>query len=105
MNVSSIPSLTIADGVKATAKPPPIDATSQESLRKGVQEFESFFLSQMLESMFENVPTSGLFGGGPSEEIYRSMMLQEYGRVIAESGGIGIADALARQLLGTQEIK
>ena len=105
MGEFATPGLTIADGVKSSLKPPPIDATSQESLRKGVQEFESFFLSQMLESMFANVPTDGLFGGGPSEDIYRSLMLQQYGRMIAESGGIGIAEALTRELLALQEIK
>lgn len=103
MGALAVPSLTIADGVKASVKPPPIDTTSRESLRKVVQEFESFFLSQMLESMFANVPTDGMFGGGPSEDIYRSLMLQQYGRLIAESGGIGIVDALTRELLAIQE--
>ena len=105
MSALPTPSLTIADGVRSNLKPPPINATSQESLRKGVQEFEAFFLSQMLESMFANVPTDGLFGGGPSEDIYRSLMLQQYGRMIAESGGIGIAENLTRELLALQEVQ
>ena len=31
--------------------------------------------------------------------------MQEYGKVVAKTGGIGIADSIVRQLLETQEVK
>lgn len=74
------------------------------SVRKSAEEFEGMFLSTLLETMFEGIETDGPFGGGHSEKVYRSLMVQEYGKVIASSGGIGIADALERQLLSLQEI-
>ena len=74
------------------------------SVRQSAEDFEGMFLSTLLETMFEGLETDGLFGGGNSEKVYRSLMVQEYGKVIAGSGGIGIADALERQLLSLQEI-
>ena len=42
-------------------------------------------------------------GGGPGEEIFRSLMLDQYGRRIAADGGFGLADSVKRQLLSLQE--
>ena len=66
-------------------------------------EFEAVFLSQMLRPMFAGISTDGPFGGGHAEQTYRSMMLDEYGRSIARAGGVGIADAVMREMLGVQE--
>ena len=43
------------------------------------------------------------FGGGNGERIWRSFLIEEYGDLIAKTGGIGIADAVERQLLRAQE--
>ena len=53
--------------------------------------------------MFAGLKTDGPFGGGFSEEMYRSMLVEEYGRMMADNGGLGIADAVKRQLLSIQE--
>ena len=67
------------------------------------KDFEAVFIHQMLEHMFEGVSTEGEFGGGQSEEIYRSFMLDEYSKVIVKSGGIGVADHVKREMLSLQE--
>jgi Rod binding domain-containing protein len=74
-------------------------------LRGAAQELESVFLTQMMETMFQGIRTDGPFGGGHGESVYRSLLLQEYGKVIAKRGGIGLADAVTRQMIGTQESK
>jgi|KBSSwiStaDraftv2_1062776.scaffolds.fasta_scaffold2811777_2 Rod binding domain-containing protein len=76
-----------------------------KSLDKTAEDFEAVFLSQMLESMFKGIKTSGPFGGGHAEEMMRSFMLQEYGKVMAAGGGVGIADAVKREMLHAQEGK
>jgi peptidoglycan hydrolase FlgJ len=81
----------------------PRKGPDEAATRKAAEEFEALFLSQMLESMFKDVPTGGLTGGGPGEQIWRSMMLQEYGKTLASSGGIGIADMVTRELMRLQE--
>ena len=73
--------------------------SDEKAIRKAAEEFEAVFVSRMLAPMFETLETDTMFGGGPGEDIYRSMMVEEYGKVIARSGGIGIADAVARELL------
>ena len=45
------------------------------------------------------------FGGGQAENVWRSMMLQQYGRAIADHGGIGIADMVSREMLKVQEAR
>ena len=71
--------------------------------RKAGQEFESVFLSQMIAHMFEGIGDDPILGGGEAGKLYRSMMQDEYGKVIARSGGIGIADSVMRQVIKMQE--
>ena len=71
---------------------------------KSAVDFTSFFLSQSLESMYANISANSLFGGGNGEEVYRSLLLQEYGKVAAQSGsGRNMVDAVQRQILQLQE--
>lgn len=67
------------------------------------QKFEGMVLGQMLKPMFEGLKSDKLFGGGFAEDMYRGMMVSEYGKLMAERGGLGIADAVKRQLLSVQE--
>lgn len=69
------------------------------------QDFEAQFLSQMVEHMFAGVNTSGLFGGGSGEQMFRSMLFDEFGKVLARAGGIGLADPVQREILKIQEAK
>ncbi len=86
--------------------PPPLPATSNPAeARKAAESFEAFFIGQYLEQMFAGIRTDGMFGGGNAENIYRSLMLQEIGKNIAANGGIGIADAVQREILQIQEAR
>lgn len=67
--------------------------------QKAAKEFEGVFISQFLGQMFEGIPTDGPFGGGAGEEMFRSLMLDQYGKGIAQSGGFGLSDAIARSLI------
>jgi Rod binding domain-containing protein len=74
-----------------------------DSARAAAEEFEAMFVSQMLGSMFEGIETDGMFGGGHGEKVFRSLLVQEYGKIVARAGGIGLADAVQRQILTMQE--
>lgn len=78
---------------------------SPEQAHKAAVEFEGFFIAMTLENMFSGIETNGLFGGGHGEKIFRSMMLQEYGKSIAERNGIGLADAVQREIIRLQEVQ
>ena len=68
------------------------------------QDFEAFFVSMMMETMMSGVKTDGPFGGGHGEKVFRSVLVQEYGKEAARRGEFGIADAVREQLLKMQEI-
>lgn len=74
-----------------------------EAIEKTAQEFEAVFIAEMLKPMFEGIDTGGPFGGGQGEEIYRGMMLGEYGKVLANSNSIGIADQVKAEMIRIQE--
>lgn len=67
------------------------------------ENFEAFFITRMMESMFEGVSTDGLFGGGQAEKIYRSLLLDEYGKEMAKTGNIGVKDYVMQAILQMQE--
>lgn len=86
------------------AKDPDAGADSvRTAARKAAEEFESVFLTTLLEGMFAGIKTDGPTGGGNSEKTYRSMMLGEYAKEIASNGGLGIADHVYREILAAQE--
>jgi Rod binding domain-containing protein len=71
---------------------------------KAAKDYESVFISQMLGSMFSGIATDGVTGGGQGEEMFRSLMINEYGKSIAAQGGFGLADQMKAQLLKHQEV-
>jgi Rod binding domain-containing protein len=98
------------DGTAALPPPtgPAASAASGDlaaTAHKTGEDFEAFFLSQVFENMFSGVDADPVFGGGQGETVYRSLLLQQYSKVAARSGGIGIADAVQREILRTQEAK
>jgi len=82
----------------------PLDGASTPSdARKAAESFEAFFISQMLSDMFAGVETDPLFGGGPGETVFRSLMIDEYGKSLAGTGGVGIAESVLADLIRIQE--
>jgi flagellar protein FlgJ len=71
--------------------------------RKAATEFEALFVQQLIQTMRETVRSINpdpLFGGGQDAQIFMSMFDQELAKGIAAEGGLGLADALVRQLDG-----
>jgi peptidoglycan hydrolase FlgJ len=98
----ALPPLPSAAGaVSAPATPAPTNDAA--GARKASEDFEAVFLSQVFENMFSSVETDQLFGGGNGESVYRSLLLQEYSKVAARAGSIGIADAVQREIISLQE--
>jgi len=53
--------------------------------------------------MFSGISTDGPFGGGQGEEMFRSLLMDEYGKQVETQGGFGLSAAIQRELLKTQE--
>lgn len=73
-----------------------------DKISEKAEEFEAIFIAEMMKPMFEGISTEAPFGGGQGEEIFRGMLLQEYGKSLASSGSIGIANAVKQELIRTQ---
>jgi Rod binding domain-containing protein len=71
--------------------------------KKVAKQFEGGFISEFMGQMFEGISTDGEFGGGEGEEMFRSLLTDEYGKQIEAGGGFGLSDAITRQLLHVQE--
>jgi len=80
-----------------------VSAMSEDQINATSKDFESMFISQMLEQMFGDSIGSEAFGDSETSEVYKGMMMSEYGKQIAQAGGIGIADYVKRELLKLQE--
>ncbi|MDP6429724.1 MAG: rod-binding protein [Rhodospirillales bacterium] len=85
------------------ANTPPADGKDNSAARKVAEDYEAFFISMYLDTMFSGVETDGLFGGGQAEGVYRSLLNQEVGKAIARNGGLGIADSVVREIIKMQE--
>ncbi len=66
------------------------------------KDFEAVFITEMIKPMFEGIKTDERFGGGKGEEVFNGLMLQEYGKLIAETGQIGIASSIKEELIRIQ---
>jgi flagellar protein FlgJ len=84
---------------------PPMPTANVAAAKKASQQFESVFISQFLGQMFESIPTDGPFGGGQGEEMFRSLMVDEFGKEIEKQGGFGLAAPVTRHLLQLQEAR
>lgn len=78
-------------------------AMSDAQIDSAARDFESLFVAQMLESMFGESVGEDAFGSEDTNEVYKGMMMQEYGKIVAASGGIGIAQHVRTTLLKLQE--
>lgn len=82
----------------AAITPQQFDKTAAAS-----KEFESVFLSQMMSHMFEGVGTDPMFGGGAGEDMFKTVLVQEYGKQMAKTQSIGISDQLQKMMLQMQQ--
>jgi Rod binding domain-containing protein len=62
------------------------------------KEFESVLIGQMVQLMFQGVREGGPFGGGQVEAQWKDMLAQEYGKAIANAGGIGLAARIEQEI-------
>ena len=90
----------LAQSAKAKA---PAATSNAQVAAKTSKEFESVFISQFVGSMFQGISTDGPTGGGEGEEMFRSLMVDQYSKSIEQRGGFGLAAAVQRQLLKHQE--
>ena len=67
-------------------------------LKAVATEFEVLFAKQMLDSMRATLNTENdLFHGGMAQDIFEDMLYEEYARMMARTGSLGVADIIYNQ--------
>jgi peptidoglycan hydrolase FlgJ len=84
----------------------PIQSADPDKVAKSANDFEAMAIGQLLQPMFDTVDTAhDLFGGGPGEEAWKPMLVQEFAKQIANHGGLGLAKPVYDAMMRMQEVK
>jgi flagellar protein FlgJ len=81
----------------------PADLGGPEDVREVAQEFEAVFLAQMLQSLTGDLSGEGLLGGDQGDP-FRHMLSEEIAKLISRAGGVGVGDAILKEMLKLQEL-
>ncbi len=71
----------------------PAAQSDDAEAHKAAQAFEAAFLSEMLKYTGLNAKPES-FGGGAGEEAFASLLTDEYAKLLAERGGIGLSEQI-----------
>lgn len=78
----------------------------RQQAKKVSQDFEAMVVAMMLKSMRETVGKDTLTGGGHGEEVYRSLLDQEYAAVsVKRGGGMGLAKMIEKDIIRQESRK
>ena len=103
MDLKVMPQELLLDQVAKTERPLKKTSggadTSKKEIQKAARDFEAVFASLMLKSMRSTVGKDPLTGGGQGEEVYRSLLDQEYASIMASGKGLGLAALIEQQMI------
>ena len=107
--IDTLPQTALVDAVLKSQRPKALDSISakalsfEEKARKTANEFEAVMLNTLTKTMLSGIKSDGPFGGGQSEEMYRSLQAEEMAKALSNAGGIGLADIIYREIIQLQE--
>jgi Rod binding domain-containing protein len=79
------------------------NAQATPDVDRAAKEFEGVFVSEMLSHMFEGMPVDPAFGGGHGEEMFRGMLVTEYGKAISAGPGLGLSSQIRDMMIQIQQ--
>jgi flagellar protein FlgJ len=77
----------------------------RQQAKKVSQDFEGLFINMMMKSMRETVGKDKLTGGGHGEDVYRSILDQEYVTASVKRGGFGLAKHIEKDIIRQESKK
>ena len=86
----------------SVAPTPSAETARNAALRETAQEFEAVFIGLMLQQAGLG-ETRDTFGGGAGEEAFSTMLAEQQGRALAQSGGFGLAEPIYQSLLRAEK--
>jgi flagellar protein FlgJ len=76
-----------------------------QQAKKVSQDFEGLFIGMMMKSMRETVGKDKLTGGGHGDDVYRSILDQEYVTAAVKRGGFGLAKQIEKDVIRQESRK
>ena len=74
-----------------------------KAIRQTSEQFEAYFIQQMMKTMRESVEKSDLVEGG-NMDMYQDLMDKELSLQMVKRGGMGLADMMERQMHRAQDL-
>ena len=71
----------------------------QAKARATAQDFEAVFLNSMFSQMTSGLKGEGPFGNTTGTGVWRSMLTEQYSKSFAKAGGVGISNDVYRSLI------
>ena len=72
-----------------------------KAIRQTSEQFEAYFIQQMMKTMRESIEKSDLVDGG-NMDMYQDLMDKEVSLQMVKRGGMGLADMMERQMTQAQ---
>jgi len=78
----------------------------RQQAKKVSQDFEALMVNMMIKTMRTTVSKDTLTGGGHGEEVFRSMLDQEYASAsVKRGGGLGLAKIIEKDIIRQESRK
>jgi len=98
----TIPSGVSPPSIASVARP--TAALDPDRAWKAARDFEAMALGEFLKPMFATVDDQkNPFSGGPGEQTWRPMLVDEIAKQIVAAGGLGLAGPIHDAMLRMQE--
>lgn len=77
----------------------------RQQAKKVSQDFEGLFIGMMMKTMRETVAKDKVTGGGHGEDVYRSMLDDQYVAAAVKRGGFGLAKHIEKDIIRQESKK
>ena len=77
----------------------------RQQAKKVSQDFEGLFIGMMMKTMRETVAKDKVTGGGHGEEVYRSMLDEQFVAATVKRGGFGLAKQIEQDIIRQESKK
>ena len=76
-----------------------VSPQAQAKAKATATDFEAMFLNSMFSQMTSGIKGEGPFGDTPGTGVWRSMLTEQYSKSFAKAGGVGISNDVYRTLI------
>jgi peptidoglycan hydrolase FlgJ len=89
-------------GAPARLRP---NTAAVDKTRAQAENFESAFISSMMQHMFTGIGNDGPLGSAPSVGPWRSLLTEQYAKSFVKAGGLGLANQIYKAMAARQAAK